>query len=221
MKLFDKLKRGTLNAVFPVVCPYCNNVIYPDDFACDKCRAQFPEFSLRRYAIGGFLCSSAFPYKEMYAGAVKSFKFGEKGYYAKQLAYMMVKAIKDIYTEQEIADFDVITCVPMHKKDKKRRGFNQSELLARECSVLLNIEYADVLIKHKKNLKQHTLKRSEREKNVKGVFKCAQGDAVKDKHVLIIDDIITTGHTLGECARILKKGGCRAVSCAVLCSVVI
>ena len=77
---------------------------------------------------------------------------------------------------------------------------------------------AETLDKIRYNKKQHTLKASERRENVKGVFKCRDPELVKDKNVLIIDDIITTGATLGECAKILKKAGCASVSCAVFCA---
>ena len=60
----------------------------------------------------------------------------------------------------------------------------------------------------------------ERAKNVRGVYRLIQKDIVKDKNILIIDDIITTGHTLGECAKVLSKGKCKSIRCAVVCSVI-
>ena len=80
------------------------------------------------------------------------------------------------------------------------------------------VHYADLLEKHKQNKAQHTLKSSEREKNVRGVFRAINKNEIEGKSVLIIDDIITTGNTLGECCRILIKAGAKRVCCAALCS---
>lgn len=84
----------------------------------------------------------------------------------------------------------------------------------------MNIPYCDTLEKFKENLEQHSIKASERAKNVMGVYRIIDKELIKDKKILIIDDIITTGHTLGECAKILMKKGCKSVDCAVLCSVI-
>ena len=130
---------------------------------------------------------------------------------------MIVQSVLEVHEE---INFDIITCVPMHKDDRKKRGYNQAELLARECAKIMNIPYIDTLEKHKKNKVQHSIKAKERAKNVRGVYRLIQKDIVKDKNILIIDDIITTGHTLGECAKVLSKGKCKSIRCAVVCSVI-
>jgi predicted amidophosphoribosyltransferase len=82
-------------------------------------------------------------------------------------------------------------------------------------------EEAKQPIRAKQNKPQHTLKGSERRKNVKGVYRVIDKTAIKDKRILLIDDIITTGNTLGECASVLKHHGCRSVSCVVLCTTLV
>lgn len=213
--LSQKLRKYILHIFFPTVCPYCERVIYPDEYACEQCRKKLPDKSLTKYARGGYLCSAPLPYDEPYSTAVKTFKFRNMGSYAPQLSFLVVQSILEIHRQ---IDFDLITCVPMHVKDKKKRGYNQAELLAKECAKIMNIPYADLLEKHKQNKAQHTLKSSEREKNVRGVFRAASKNEIEGKSILIIDDIITTGNTLGECCRILIKARAKRVCCAALCS---
>ncbi len=204
--------------LFTVKCPYCRKVINRHDYACAECKIKFPEHAYKTLAVGGIFCASAFPYKDNYAKAVKDFKFRNYANYAKQLSVMLVMAIMEIFPDEK---FDVITCVPMHKNGIKERGYNQAELLARECAEIMQIPYVDSLEKYKDNRKQHSIKATERANNVKGVYRIKDKKLVKSKNILIIDDIITTGHTLGECARILIKGGCSGISCATLCTVTV
>ncbi|MBR1730898.1 MAG: ComF family protein, partial [Ruminococcus sp.] len=114
--------------------------------------------------------------------------------------------------------FDLVTCVPMHEKQLKERGYNQSRLLAENVSNYLEVEYEDLLVKHKENLPQHNLKPNEKRYNVKGVYKAVNTDKIKGHNILIIDDVITTGYTLGECCKILQKAGAKKIQCAALCA---
>lgn len=213
----DKLKNSVKDILFPVRCPYCETVIHKTEYACEDCKKRFPSPAIIKYAVGGYKCTSPFPYDGIFKKAVKIFKFGNKGGYAKQLAFPIVQSILESY---QGVDFDLITCVPMHKKRLAQRGYNQAELLAKECAKIMNIPYCDTLEKYKENREQHSIKASERAKNVKGVYRIIDKELVRDKNILIIDDIITTGNTLGECAKILMKKGCRSAECAVLCSVI-
>lgn len=213
----DKLRNSVKDILFPVRCPYCETVIHKTEYACEDCKNKFPSPAIIKYAVGGYKCTSPFPYDGIFKKAVKRFKFGNKGGYAKQLAFPMVQSILESY---QGVDFDLITCVPMHKKRLAQRGYNQAELLAKECAKIMNIPYCDTLEKYKENREQHSIKASERAKNVKGVYRIIDKELVRDKNILIIDDIITTGNTLGECAKILMKKGCRSAECAVLCSVI-
>lgn len=213
--VFDSL----LSILFPVHCPYCLSIISSDKAFCRDCSKSMPKTIYKRYAIGGYPCCTPFPYLEHYAAAVKRMKFQNRPDLAKQLALPLAKVIKEYY---DISEIDLITSVPMHKKKLNKRKYNQSELLAKECARLLEIKYKTVLTKHKHNLEQHKTKsRKERENNVRGVFRLIDKELVKNKTVLIIDDIITTGCTLGECGRITEKGKARRVLCAALCTSVV
>lgn len=203
------------DCIFTARCPYCEKVIEIGGYVCEKCKSGFPNNAITEYAVGGYKCACAFPYADQFKRAVTSFKFNNCGAYAKSFSIPLVKAINEVFPNES---FDIITCVPMHKNAEIDRGYNQARLLARECAFRMNLKYGDLLEKYKENKPQHSLGVSERVKNVKGVYRMRKKADVKDKSILIIDDIITTGNTLGECARMLKKAGCREVYCAALCT---
>ena len=104
--------------------------------------------------------------------------------------------------------FDLIAFVPMHKKKELVRCFNQTYLLAKEISNISKLPIArGVLQKNKNTAAQMTLKENDRKANLKNAFICLNKNAVKNKKILIVDDVYTTGSTLRECAYTLKKAG--------------
>lgn len=106
----------------------------------------------------------------------------------------------------------ILIPVPLYKKRMKERGFNQSEEIGKELAKFLKIPLIkNNLIKTKETLSQTKLTRNEREENIKNAFSVKNGGKIKRKKILLIDDIYTTGATMEECARILKKSGARSV----------
>ncbi|MBI2577938.1 MAG: ComF family protein [Candidatus Wildermuthbacteria bacterium] len=98
--------------------------------------------------------------------------------------------------------------VPLHKKRLRWRGFNHAELLAKELSLGLAIPLAaNLLVKTKATLAQAELSEKERKTNVKDAFRVISPSSVKNKNILLVDDVYTTGSTLRECAKVLKKAG--------------
>ena len=202
--------------IFPARCPYCSAVIEPEAFACEKClnkviKARQP---ITRGA-SGFRCVASFKYSGRVGNTLCAVKFSERTQYIPQLARVMAADIESLYNG---ITFDLITAVPMHPTDLRRRGYNQSVLLAKELSDLLSIPYADTLIKIKRTKKQHRLKFRERKTNLKGAFKTADKEAVKEKNILLIDDIITSGITLGSCCGTLAKAKTGIICCAAAAS---
>lgn len=210
-----RIKGIFADKLFTTKCPYCSRVIDRNEYACNKCKAKFPDNIKINYAVGGYACYSAFPYSDIFKRGVCAFKFKNCGAYSKPLAYALYKRTESII---DLNSIDLITSVPMHKKSLKNRGYNQSQLLAKDFAELVNIPYADTLEQHKENKTQHNLKKKERAKNVKGVYRIIDKSIVENKRILIIDDIITTGNTLGECARTLTKAGSGLITCATICA---
>lgn len=108
--------------------------------------------------------------------------------------------IKNINYEEYI-----ITYVPLSKKSKKARGFNQCEYIAKKIARDLSIEALELLIKPKETKEQKKLKRDERYKNIKDAFKVKKGICVNNYSIILIDDVTTTGATLQEAYKLLKK----------------
>ena len=205
-----------LSLLFPPRCPFCRRVLPVGEMICEACSEKLPQVTYRKYTVGYYPCCAPLPYRDAYAAAVKRFKFSRKRTYAQPLGLLVIAAAKRAY--HDLSRFDCVTCVPMHKTTMRRRRFNQAELLARECAALAGLPYRDTLIKLRQNVPQHTLKRDQRAENVRGVFAVSDPSLVRGKRVLLIDDIITTGNTLGECAHMLHDSGCREVCCAVVCA---
>ena len=108
--------------------------------------------------------------------------------------------------------YDIIIPVPIHKKRKHRRGYNQTELVAKEISHQLKIKMGkDVLIKNINTKAQSELSKKERNDNIKGAFKVQNLQKIIGKKILLIDDIYTTGSTANECRKILKLAGAKNI----------
>lgn len=210
-----KILTGLVSVFFPQRCACCGRVIVPSALFCPECLAALPKTVYERSAVGGFLCSAALLYEEPYSTALKRFKFHSKPGGLQGFAILTVKAARERFAGK---DFDAVTCVPMTRLAVFKRGYNQSEELARACAKLMALPFEPVLEKYRSNAPQRTLNRSRRMKNVRGVFRIRKSHSVTGKRYLLIDDVITTGSTLGECARVLKTGGCSEVCCAVLCT---
>lgn len=206
----SEIKRKLISVLFPERCPYCREVVKPCEIACEECKEILPSHVYTKNIVGGFKVLSAVPYRDSFSAAILKVKFGKKKQYAYQLANLMTEKLK---AEGENINYDVITFVPLHPVTFKERGFNQSELLARCISETLNIPCEALLKKTKKNEPQHNLRADKREKNVKGVFRPTDKSLIKDKKILLIDDIVTTGFTLAECAKVLSEKGAEEVFC--------
>ncbi|MDO5123250.1 MAG: phosphoribosyltransferase family protein [Eubacteriales bacterium] len=213
-----KFWRKAAAILYPERCPYCDTVIEPGKIACDNCLQLLHSEPFEGYAFGGYKCISAAPYIEPFSKAVKDFKFKNNTQISHQLAQVLAVAVKKAYPE---LDFDMITCVPLHENKLKARGYNQSELLAQDLSLILKIPYENTLKKTKDNEPQHSLSGTERQKNVLHAYKPLSSRLVKHKNILIIDDVITTGHTLGECCKMLRVAGCNSICCATFTTAVV
>ncbi len=200
----SKTKIKLLSIFFPQRCPYCREVIKPCQIGCEDCIENLPDSIFTKIVTGEYRVWAAVPYQDSYKEAILALKFGKKGAYAYPLAKLMAQKLTK---EVDLKSFDCITFVPLHKETFKERGFNQSELLANTISEILGLTCLPLLKKTRKNKPQHKLRSDKREKNVRGVFRCVDKKAVNGKKVLIIDDIVTTGYTLAECARVLSVSG--------------
>lgn len=178
-------------------CKICGRDIVGEGDYCDSCTRFDCCFDVNRAPL---------VYGGLAKTLIKKLKFGNKRYIAEELAKMMA----DTYITENF-EADCISFVPMTQKDEKRRGYNQAELLAKDVGKRLNIEVLPVLHKISSTATQKKLTAKERRENLKGAFAASDCDSFKGKTVLVVDDVFTTGATMGECARVLKKSGAKKV----------
>ena len=169
------------------------------NYPCKECRER-PNRHVQR--IWG-----AAQYDGAVGAAIRLYKFKSKSRLAQPLAELMI-AFAEV--EMDFSQYDCITPVPLYPTRLRERGFNQSLLLARALSDAFGVETGQSLARIRPTRAQSRLKTEERAMNVRGAF-AVTDDALKGKRVLLIDDVITTGGTITECARAMKRAGAKSV----------
>ena len=150
-----------------------------------------------------------FDYKGIIRQLILKYKFRQKAYLFNLFSRII---LIDKTCLDKISLYDTIIPIPMFEKKKKQRGYNQTELIVRDISKNLNIDLQENnLIKIKNTKTQSTLSQKERKENIKGVFLINNIEEVKDKKVIIFDDIFTTGETVNEASKILKQAGVKEI----------
>ena len=198
-------------------CPECTkSVVYNNGKTCKRCGVGIDgaEDYCGNCAFDKVYFDKAyspFSYEGAVRDAILRFKFGNCGNFARVFAKYLVFMV-----QKHDLTFDVVTCAPMTKSAKRARGYNQAQLLAEHFCAILGCEekFAVAIEKVKETEPQEKLQRTERKTNLVGAYKCVSD--VKGKRVLVIDDIKTTGATLNECAKVLKRSGAASVICLTL-----
>lgn len=217
-----------ISLLFPHYCFTCReNLVKGEEYLCSHCRLILPKTNvhklqenplLKRY--GGLL-----PIEQFFA-YLKFTKGGKVQKIMEKLKYENCPEIGTILGQWYGADlketgfinqFDLIVPVPLHKSKLMKRGYNQSDYFAKGLSNAFDVPWdGAVLNRVSKNETQTKKNRSERFKNVTGIFELAKKEDVKDKRILLVDDVITTGATLFASAQPLLSGGCGSISLATL-----
>lgn len=169
---------------------------------CRDCRAFEREFER------GYTCMLYGLYeKEM----IRAFKYKDRSYYAYYLGELMYDRIAPIFEEEIRAD--IVVPVPLHRKKLAKRGYNQAELLAQEVAARLFLPEKKALIRTVNTKPMSRLSGIERRENLQGAFAVPPQyiSEIKQKCILLIDDIFTSGSTADACARTLKSAGASAV----------
>ena len=202
-----------LSFFFPNKCPYCRKTIKFDMTECEECFGNFPKVPKKVMTPAGIPCIAPFAYEAKVRSSIIDFKFHGNSFNAKSYA----KALCQVIECENIADkFDIITFVPLSKIRKNERGFNQSALVAEYVGKYFGKPVKPLLEKIRQNKNQHDLSFSERVQNVEGIYKPLNKELIKDKSVLLTDDIATTGNTLAECCKVLKECGASNIICMTI-----
>ena len=210
-----KLYHSLMELLFPPKCVLCCEILKNGEIdLCRTCRSDAPEYPNRKIKLQ-FLDSFAAVW--YYEGNVRSSLLRYKFYNARSysLSYGRILAMKLL---REYPDgFDVLTWVPVSRLRKLRRGYDQVELLAKAVGKELGLAPVPTLKKIRNNRPQSRLKDpAARRANVLGAYRILENADVKGKCVLLLDDILTTGATAGECARMLRMAGAKEVHCAAV-----
>ncbi len=199
--------KNLLNLIFPSGCIYCGRL--SDDRVHGFCKECYNSLSIYLRKIG--YTWYVFEYDKKISQILKKAKYAGKPGAVKKMAGLLGGLLLD-----KDIEIDLITYVPMHKKDIGKRGYNQSGIAARKISKILGFPCREnALYKTMKTKKQADLSKNSREKNLNGAF-LANEHIVKGMRILLIDDIITTGSTLGECKKTLIAAGAAKVETAVI-----
>ena len=196
-------------------CHYCG---FPFDFdipnlsptaqpACGRCAAKKPAYDRAR---------AAFVYDKASRSLVLRFKHGGETEGVRMFAQQMQRAGRNI-----LQGADILVPVPLHRRRLIKRRFNQSALLARALSKQSGLPFdTNCLLRKRNTISQGGQSAAGRRRNVSGAFFVRAGPQLRGKHVVLIDDVMTTGATLEACARTLKRAGAKQVDAIVLSRVV-
>lgn len=224
-QIFELLRRVRY-AFYPRRCALCGVVTEPQTAICARCSEEIPRVPLPIcYCCGRgkrdckcqqhhSVFASAFAAPFYYTGGVSRgiyrMKFQQHPDVAEVFGREMAVFAREVYRDVTI---DMVSFVPMTRREKRERGYNQSELLARQVARELMLPIAPTLDKLYETSRQRMLGRRERSGNVLGVFEASDPARIRGKRILLCDDLRTTGATLIECAKMLRLRGASEVLC--------
>ena len=204
-----------MELLFPRKCILCRCLLRQEETdLCDRCRLNAPAYGKHKTKLQ-FLDSFAavWYYEESVRTSLLRYKFGGARSYAPAYGRLLAMRIRQDLSEE----FDLLTWIPVSSLRKLRRGYDQVELIAKAVGKELDITPVPALKKIRHNRPQSGIRNEEaRRANVLGAYRVMDPAAVAGKRILLLDDILTTGATASEAARVLKTFGAREVHCAAV-----
>jgi ComF family protein len=237
--MIGRLKAEGLGAIasllYPPVCAICSTMVAPGEYLCDECEAKatriVPPFCaacsepFEGAITSAFTCANcahrtihfdaavaAYRSRGIVRRIIHDFKYGRQIHLRHLVGRWLCAALDDLRLRGR--RFDLIIPVPLHPTRKRERGFNQASLLAELLSEQISIPSKPLLERIRCTTTQTALDRAERMENLHKAFRLRKNANVRDLRVLLIDDVLTTGSTLSECARVLKGAGAISVHAA-------
>jgi ComF family protein len=232
------LRRGLETAVdllYPPHCAVCETSIETGEWLCSPCTINVQRINKPRcencshpfHGLAGnhFVCPNCEGQPFHFEFAVAVMKAGgttreliHRFKYAKEqrLAVLLGDWLADAFTDSRFNSFpvDLVVPVPLHAARQREREYNQSELLARHVAKIRKIPFSDVLRRSRFTNTQTQFDRRERMRNLRDAFKLRNNASVDQLRIVLVDDVLTTGSTLDECARVLIDAGAARV-CAI------
>lgn len=217
LKILDEIQKNLLNTLFPVFCNGCSNLLLKNEnVICTKCIHNLPltyhhniketEIDKVFYGIIPFEFAASILYftkKGISQNLIHNLKYRNRQEIGTYLGDLYAKEILNLQTIQSI---DFIIPVPLHKKRFQERGYNQVTTFCKSIEKNLAIPVLDDVLVKTQHLKSVTDKSKEgRLEHNKNVFSIENQDKIEGKHILIIDDVFTTGATIEACAKEILK----------------
>lgn len=207
MKILDLIA----HLLYPWKCVFCESVLKDTDI-CRECEEKLP-YTVGDSAMQKFpfidKCVSPLYYKDKVRASVHRYKFGGCSAYSRRYAALMSDCVEN---NLDCRSIDVISWIPLSKKRLRQRGYDQARLLAEEIAAKTGLPCRQLLQKVKNNSAQSlTRDAKQRRENVAGVYALDDGADVSGLRILLVDDVVTTGATMSEAARILRKAGAKSV----------
>lgn len=210
------IKERLLQLLFPPKCVLCGKLLQEEETdLCHTCRTGTEECPVSKQRKLPFLDSwlGVWYYEDWVRRSILRYKFRGRRSYAGCYGRVLAMKLQKAHPE----GFDMLTWVPVSALRKFLRGYDQVELLAYAVGRELNMEPIALLKKVRHNRPQSSIKGdAQRRANVLGVYRVTERDTLKGKKILLLDDVITTGSTVGECARVLLTAGCAEVHCGAV-----
>lgn len=204
-----------LDLLFPPRCVLCRRFLPKEETdLCHHCRQNAPELEKSNFKLS-FVAgwTGIWYYKDMVRSSLIRYKFSGRRCYAPAYGRMLAMHLQ----RKGFAEFDVLTFVPIAPLRRLTRGYDQVELLSRALGKELDVKSVCTLRKIRNTPPQSGINDvSRRRANVLGAYKITDPVLVRGKRVLLLDDIITTGATASECARVLLSAGAKEVFCAAV-----
>jgi competence protein ComFC len=212
-----------VNFIYPPKCIFCQKLLDHDAalHICSACYSKLPLIENKvlktsldedeNYCDG---VVSVFEYTGMVKESLIRFKFYNKPGYYRTYARLMADKLSKM---TDVKNYQMVLSVPLHKHKEFSRGYNQARLLSKALGRILKLRECSYLLKRERYTEaQSLLDKQRRNQNVKGAFTVVSPKKVRGKSILLVDDILTTGSTLEECSRMLKKAGAERVFAVVV-----
>ena len=227
--------RALTALLYPPVCAVCSASIGPHEYLCSDCHGKAPRIvhpfcakcsePFAGAITGPFACANcahqtlhfeaavaAYRSRGIVRKLVHDFKYGGQIHLRHVIGYWLRAALDDPRLRD--ARFDIIVPVPLHPARERERGFNQAALLAELVAEKMSVEIKPVLERVRFTTTQTAFDRDERMENLHNAFRLRKKADVRHLRVLLIDDVLTTGSTLSECARVLRRAGAVSIHAA-------
>ena len=207
---------SVLDLLFPPKCVFCRKVLGSGEYGlCTSCSDDLPFTDAfgRQSGDDYAFCISPLYYSGFVRKSILRYKFNGASAYAETYGKILAQCICDCSE----ARYDIITWVPLSTSRKRSRGYDQAMLLALATALELSDVAVETLDKHIDVTAQAELSgKDERSANISGAYLVTDAELINGKTVLLIDDVVTTGSTFNECAKVLRIAGATNVICATL-----